>query len=70
MIITSSSNSRLKQIALLQKKSKVRKESGLFIEEGIRMFREIPKERLEEVYVSESFYNKKEWMEEVTCCRR
>lgn len=67
MIITSSSNSRLKQIALLQKKSKVRKKSGLFIEEGIRMFREIPKERLEEVYVSESFYNKKEWMEEVTC---
>ena len=65
MIITSNNNNRLKQISLLQKKSKARKETGLFIEEGIRMFREIPKERLEEVYVSESFANKKEWMEQV-----
>jgi TrmH family RNA methyltransferase len=63
MILTSGSNNRLKQITLLQKKSKARKETGLFIEEGIRMFKEIPKNRLEEVYVSESFSQKQECMD-------
>ncbi|KIR02239.1 RNA methyltransferase, TrmH family [Lachnospiraceae bacterium TWA4] len=65
MIITSANNPRLKELTLLQKKSKARRESGLFIEEGIRMFREIPRDCLKEVYVSESFSQKEE-MKELT----
>ena len=58
-MITSTSNPQVKELLHLQKKSKARNERKVFIVEGIRMFREVPKERLEKVYISESFYNKK-----------
>ena len=58
-MITSTSNPQVKELLQLQKKSKARNERNVFIVEGIRMFREVPKERLEKVYISESFYNKK-----------
>ena len=54
MIITSSSNEKLKNIKKLSKSSKERNEQGLYIVEGIRMFREIPNEDIHSVYVSES----------------
>ncbi len=57
-MITSISNPRIKAIAQLQKKRKLREEKGIFIVEGIRMFSEIPVEDMLEVYVSESFYEK------------
>lgn len=58
-MITSTSNPQVKRLLQLQKKSKARNEEHVFIVEGLRMFIEVPKERVEKVYISESFYNKK-----------
>lgn len=58
-MITSTSNPQVKHLLQLQKKSKVRNEENVFVVEGLRMFVEVPKDRVEKVYVSESFYNKK-----------
>lgn len=58
-MITSTSNAQVKYLLQLQKKSKVRNEEKVFLVEGIRMFVEVPAERVEKVYVSETFYNKK-----------
>ena len=58
-MITSTSNPQVKRLLQLQKKSKVRNEEKVFVVEGLRMFVEVPKERVEMVYVSENFYNKK-----------
>lgn len=54
-MITSMSNSQMKYIQQLMKKAKVRRESGLFVVEGIKMFREAPKKRIEKVYAAASF---------------
>ena len=54
-MITSSANAKVKQVMNLAKKAKARKLSGLFVAEGLRMFREIPRDRIDSVYVSESF---------------
>ena len=60
MWLTSASNPKLKEAALLQKKRKARDEGAVFVAEGIRLFTEIPKERLVHVFVSESFYETEE----------
>lgn len=57
-MITSTSNARVKRLVNLKKKKKARDEGRVFLVEGIRMFREVPTDQLEEVYVSESFYKK------------
>lgn len=57
-MITSTTNKQIKNILKLQKSSKARKEQKLFVVEGIRMFREVPKERLSKVYATEEFYEK------------
>lgn len=57
-MITSTSNARVKRLVNLRKKRKLRDEEGVFLVEGIRMFRETPKRLLREVYASESFYKK------------
>lgn len=54
-MITSASNSRIKQVSALVRKSREREETGLFTAEGVRIFSEIPENLLKEVYVSESF---------------
>ena len=54
-MITSTSNSQVKEIIQINTKGKARRESGLFVTEGIRMFREAPADRIEKIYVSESF---------------
>ena len=58
-MITSRSNPQVKRLLQLQKKRKARDEENVFVVEGLRMFVEVPKELVEKVYVSESFYNKK-----------
>ena len=55
MIITSTSNDQIKKIVKLREKSKERKAEGLFVVEGIRIFKEIPAMDIDSVYVSESF---------------
>lgn len=54
-MITSPANKKIKEIQALNKKSSYRRETGLFTVEGVRMFREIPEDRMEQVFVSESF---------------
>lgn len=56
MIITSASNDKIKDVKKLVKSSKERYEQGVYIVEGIRMFREIPATSIVAVYVSECFY--------------
>ena len=59
-MITSSSNAQIKKVQQILKKAKTRREEGLFAVEGVKMFREAPAERIEKVYVSESFSAKEE----------
>ena len=60
-MITSTSNAQVKNIINLMKKSGERKRCGLFVIEGLKMFTEIPKDRIVKIYASESFaYDNKE----------
>jgi len=54
-MLTSTSNQQVKNITALTKKTKARQEQGLFVVEGMKMFREIPRGWLEKAYVSEAF---------------
>ena len=58
-MITSTSNPQIKRLLQLQKKSKARQEEQVFVVEGIRMFQEVPENRVEKVYISETLFNKK-----------
>ena len=58
MIITSAKSDRIKEIKKLAKSSSYRREKGVYIVEGIRMFREIPNDSISEVYVAEGAYDK------------
>ena len=57
-MITSTGNARVKQLVTWQKKRKARDEEGIYIVEGIRMYREAPRAQVREVYVSEQFYSR------------
>lgn len=59
-MITSTSNPKIKQVALLRDKARARREEGAYVVEGLRMFREIPAGDVREVYVTQDFYNKNE----------
>lgn len=59
-MITSSSNPQVKNVIQLSKKAKARKDQGLFVVEGKKMFSEIPGGWLHQVYVSESFLSEPE----------
>lgn len=59
-MITSTSNPKIKQVALLRDKARARREEGAYVVEGLRMFREIPASDVREVYVTQDFYNKNE----------
>ncbi len=54
-MITSASNEQVKNIIQLKDKAKVRKNTGTFVVEGIKMFEEIPGNDLVQTFVSESF---------------
>lgn len=63
-MISSTSNSQIKNINKLLKSSKERREKGVFIVEGIKMFLEAKKLGLiEKAYFSEELY--KEWIQDV-----
>ena len=59
-MITSTSNQQMKQVSLLLKKAKERKNTKTFVVEGPRMVAEAPVERLKAVYVAEAFESNKE----------
>lgn len=54
-MITSTSNPQIKNLILLEKKAKIRKEQGVFLAEGRKMLKEAPRERIQKIYLSESF---------------
>lgn len=54
-MITSTSNQQMKQVSLLLKKAKERKNTQSFVVEGPRMVVETPVEKLKGVYVAEGF---------------
>lgn len=54
-MITSITNEKLKNVKALLDRSGVRRKTGLFVAEGIRMFREIPPDRICETYIAYSF---------------
>ncbi len=54
-MLTSTANQQIKHIIRLQKSGKLRKEEGVFLVEGIRMFREIPEPDRVKVYVTEEW---------------
>ena len=56
-MITSTSNAKVKYLVNLKKKRKERDRENVFLVEGIRMFREVPADKLKEVYVSEFISN-------------
>ena len=55
MVITSPGNEQVKRIHRLQTSSRVRREEGLFVAEGIRFVQEVEKEDLAGVYCAEGF---------------
>lgn len=57
-MITSTSNQNVKEVVQLRKKSKARSQAGVFLVEGIRMIQEVPRERVNKLYVTEGFYKK------------
>lgn len=48
-------NKRIKELTMMNQKSKARREEHAFLAEGIKMFMEAPTDRIREIYVSESF---------------
>ena len=52
-MITSVSNEKVKHIVQLRDKARLREEEGVFLVEGVRLFREVPKDRVEECSVTE-----------------
>lgn len=62
-MITSASNAQIKKVQQILKKSKVRREEQVFAVEGIKMFREAPGDRIQKVYLSETFGQKEECRE-------
>ena len=67
-IITANSNPKIKNINKLNKNAAFRKEEQVFIVEGSRMFRELPVDRVKQVFVSETAYRKYEAELSVKVC--
>ena len=53
-IISSGSNPRIRKLVELQKKAKVRRETGLFVIEGTRLCSDTPPQYIKEVYATEN----------------
>ena len=54
-MITSTANRRVREIQNLLQKAARRRELGLFVVEGVRMFSEAPEKRIREVFYTEAF---------------
>ena len=53
-MISSKSNAKIKYIKKLMSSAKERRRNGVFVVEGLRIVKEVPKELMKELYVSES----------------
>lgn len=59
-MISSLSNSRVRQVVQWQSKARERNRDGVFVAEGMKMYQEAPEELIREVYVSEEFLRRSE----------
>ena len=59
-MISSTGNGKIRELVRIKKSPRERSERGVFLVEGIKMFREIPPDLCQEVYVSESFLRTQE----------
>ena len=64
-MITSVSNTKIKNVMQLNQKAKARREQGLFVAEGRKMFLEAPENWVFQVFVSETFSQDGELMAQV-----
>jgi TrmH family RNA methyltransferase len=64
-MITSAKNEQVKNIIQLNQKAKTRREQGLFVAEGRKMFGEAPRSWISKVYVAESLAQDTELMAQV-----
>lgn len=55
-MINSSSNKMIKEISSLMKKSSLRREKGLFIAEGLKIFSELDDKSIDSIYISETAF--------------
>ena len=67
-MITAASNQRVKNLVNLIQKAKARREQDVFITEGIKMFQEAELSRIQEVYVSQTFFEKGKAGEKLNQC--
>lgn len=67
-MITAASNQRIKNLTNLIQKAKARREQDVFITEGVKMFLEAEPDKIKEVYVSKSFYEKGTAREKIEQC--
>ena len=65
-MITSVSNAQVKNVIQLNQKAKARREQGLFVAEGRKMFGEAPKDWVSKVYVTEALSGDEELMKKVS----
>lgn len=71
-MISSTGNSRVKRIVLLNEKSRERIKENAFIAEGIKMFEEAPADKIREIYIEEKLFQDlkfKPVMEKIESCR-
>lgn len=61
-------NQQEKYVLQLQKKARQRRKDKVFIVEGIKMFSELPKERIVKVFVSESFIKEEQNKKMLQAC--
>ena len=64
-MITSANNTQVKNIIQLNQKAKARREQGVFVAEGRKMFGEAPKDWISRVYVTESLTADESLMKQV-----
>lgn len=64
-MISSAQNTQVKNIIKLNQRAKARREQGLFIAEGRKMFLEAPDDWIEKIYVAESMLEDEEVMTKV-----
>lgn len=61
-MIESKNNQQIRNLLKLKKQSKERKKQKVFLVEGIRMFQEVPKDRVVKAYATKSFFDKHEML--------
>ena len=65
-MISSAQNTQVKNVIKLNQKAKARREQGLFVAEGRKMFGEAPRDWISKVYVTESLTSDSSLMEQIS----